>query len=262
MSEAPQQNRLAASEITNSPQLILLYTLCAAFVFLPRLNTYLDTPVTASLVSHLLTTVGFLGTLILLGIDSLYIVSKMLLILLEWLLLQPSSDTRVAEYFGTQWRLSRSQESRLWTKLSFSAIAGIWLTWKLFFNSSRAEAKGWEAAKRNIAAKREAQEVTAAEQGGVARDSDYGPAWAWATCAFAYATAIFDSKEWVESMFRGGVKVERTTEWDWACLWVPVLIAALVGLARWGWTVATKVRGIDVRDSAKKDLGAMNQVPM
>ncbi|KAG9851926.1 hypothetical protein KCU98_g3497, partial [Aureobasidium melanogenum] len=255
MSENPQQNRLAASETTNSPQLILLYTLCAAFIFLPRLNTHLNTPVTASLVSHLIIAVGFFSTLIFLAIDSLYIVSKLLSILLEWLLLQSSSDTRVAEYVGTQWRSSRSQEGRFWAKLVISVIAGIWLTWKLFFNSTRAEAKGWEAAKRNIAAKREAQKVAAAEQGGMTRDTDYGPAWLWATCALAYAIAIFDSKEWVESMLRGGVKVERTTEWDWACLWAPMLIAGLVGLARWGWTVATKTRGIDVRDSAKKDLG-------
>ncbi|KAG9581426.1 hypothetical protein KCU77_g13342, partial [Aureobasidium melanogenum] len=254
MSETPQQTRLAASETTNSPQFILLYTLCTAFVFLPRLNTHLNTPVTASLVSHLITTVGFLGTLIFLGIDSLYIVAKLLFILLEWLLLQPSSDIRVAEYVGTQWRLSRSQEGRFWTKVSFSAIAGTWLTWKLFFNSTRAEAKGWEAAKRNIAAKREAQKLAAAEQGGMARDTDNGPAWLWATCALAYAMAIFDSKEWFESILRGGVKVERTIEWEWVCFWAPMLIAGLVGLARWRWVVATKPRRID-GETAKKDLG-------
>ncbi|KAH0264894.1 hypothetical protein KCU91_g11762, partial [Aureobasidium melanogenum] len=262
MSETPQQNHLAASETTNSPQLILLYTLCAAFVFLPRLNTYLNTPVTASLVSHLIIAVVFFGTLIFLAIESFYIASKLLFILLEWLLLQSSSDTCVSDYVGAQWRLSRSEDSRFWIKLAISAIAGIWLTWKLFFNSTRAEAKGWEAAKHNIAAKREAQKVTAAEQGGVVKDTDNGPAWLWATFALAYAMAIFDSREWFESILRGGVKVERTIEWEWVCLWAPMLIAGLVGLARWGWTVATKARGTDVRDSSKKDLGAMNQVPI
>lgn len=246
MSEILQQNRLATSETTDSPQLIFLYTLCAAFVFLPRLTTYLNTAVTASLVSHLIIAVGFFGTLIFLAIDSLYIVSKLLFLLLEWQLLQSSSGTGLSNYVGTQWRLSRSGEGRFRIKLTISVISSIWLTYKLFFNSTRAGGRGWEAVKRNIAARREAQKVAIAEQGGVARDTDLGPAWLWATCALVYAMAVFDSKEWFQSIWRGGVKVERTREWAIVCLWAPMLIAGLVGLARWK-TTATKVRRIDGR---------------
>lgn len=245
-----QQNRLAMSETTNSPQLILLYTLCAAFVFLPRLNTHLNIPITASLVSHLISSIGFLGTLTYLVIPSLYIIGKLLFILLSWLL-QTSSHTRLSDYLGAQWRLPGPEGDRFWINLAVSAITGIWLTYKLFFNSTRAGGKGWEAAKRNIAAKREAQKVAMTERGGVVKYNDNGPAWLWATCALAYAIAVFDSKEWFESILRGGVKVERTREWDIVCLWGPMLIAGLVGLARWRWTVATQARGIDVKSSKK-----------
>ncbi|KAG9646322.1 hypothetical protein KCU95_g10172, partial [Aureobasidium melanogenum] len=254
MSENPQQNRLAASETTNSPQLILLYLLNAAFIFLPRLNTYLNTPLTASLVSQLIISVAFISTATYLGIETFYIICKLLFMFLGWLL-RLSSNVHLSDHICAQWQLPGSADDRFWTKFIVSVVAGIWLTWKLFFNSTRAEAKGWEAAKRNIAAKREAQKTVTAEQGGMAKETDNGPAWLWATCALAYAIAIFDSKEWFESILKGGVKVERTIEWEWVCLWAPMLIAGLVGLARWRWTVATKTRGIDVRTSAKKDLG-------
>lgn len=238
------------SETTNSPQLILLYTLCAALVFLPRLNTHLNTPVTASLVSHLLIAVGFFGTLTCLVIDSLYIISKLLLILLKWAL-QTSSDTRLSDYLGAQWRLAGSEGGRFWVKMAISVIAGIWLTCKLFFNSTRAGGKGWEAAKRNIAAKREAHNVAMAEQGGtVAKDIDNGSAWLWATCALVYAVAVFDSKEWFMSVLRGGIKVERTREWDIVCLCSPTLIAGAIGLARWRWIV--KARRVHLE---KEDVG-------
>ncbi|CAD0089483.1 unnamed protein product [Aureobasidium mustum] len=184
------QNHLATSETTNSPQLILLYTLSAAFIFLPRLNTHLNIPVTASLVSQLVITIGFFGTLTYLGIESLYI-----------------SATSFAVYFGTQWRLPASGVDRFWVKMATSVIAAIWLTSRLFFKNPKSGSEGWEAAKRNIAAKRGAQKVATAEQGGVVAEStDDGPAWMWASCAFAYAAAVFDSKEWFQSVLRGGAK--------------------------------------------------------
>ncbi|KAG9951765.1 hypothetical protein KCU85_g2686, partial [Aureobasidium melanogenum] len=242
------------SEGTNSPQLLLLYTFCAAFVFLPRLTTYLDIPVTASLISHLLIAVGFLGTLIFLAVDSLYIISKLLFMLVGWLL-RRGLDFDLSGYIGAQRRLPGSEDSRFWVKFAISAIAGIWLTFDLFFNSSRAIGKSWEAAKRNISARREEQKVAAAEQGGIAKDTDYGPAWVWTTCSFAYVNAVFDSREWFLSMLKGGEKVERTKLWEWVCLWAPVLISILVGVIRWRWTAAAKTRRFDDRRSEKKELG-------
>lgn len=248
------QKHPARAETTNSPQLILLYTLLAALVFLPRLNTHLNIPVTASLVSHLVISVAFFGTVTYLGIESLYIVYKLFSILLRWLL-QPSSGTSFAVYFGTQWRLPASGGDRFWAKLAISVIAAIWLTSKLFFKNAKVGSEDWQAAKSDTAAKREAQKIAAAEQGGeVAEDTDDGPALLWATCAFTYAAAVFDSKEWFQSVLRGGAKVERTREWDILCLWAPMLIAGLVGLARWRWTVAARTRRVDVR-SCEKDLG-------
>lgn len=248
-----QNNRLATSQNTNSPQLLLLYTFCATFVFLPRLTTYLNTPVTASLVSHLITTVGFLSTLAFLAIDSLFIISKLLFMLVGWLL-RRGFDFDLSGYLGAQWRLPGSDQDKFWIKLSISTITGIWLTFSLFFNSTRAIGKNWEAAKRNIAARREEQRLAAAEQGGIVKDTDYGPVWVWTFCSFAYVNAVFDSREWFLSMVKGGEKVERTVVWEWVCLWAPVLVSIVVGVVRWRWSVAVKAREIDVRRSEKKEL--------
>lgn len=240
----------------NSPQLLLLYTLCAATIYLPRLTTHLNTPVTASLVSHLVISVVFWSTLTFIMIDVLLDISKVL----GWIS-RPGFDFNLSDHLSAQWQLPGSEENGFWIKLVISAIIGVWSTFHIFFNTAKPQATDWEAAKRNTAARREAQKVAAAEQGGVLTAEDTGieppwmTVWLWIGCAYAYANAIFDSREWFLSMLKGGVKVERTIEWQWVCLCAPVLISALVGFVRWRWSVATKTRVINVRNIEVKELG-------
>jgi hypothetical protein len=93
----------------------------------------------------------------------------------------------------------------------------------------------WETAKQNIEQKHQDATQTGQQDKVVKKLPDNGSALLWAYCAFVYTVALFDSKEWLESMVSGEVQKERARGWDMWCLWGPSLISGAVGFGRWRW---------------------------
>lgn len=127
---------------------------------------------------------------------------------------------------------------RFWIKLLLGIVIGVSATVYIV----KVNAGGWEAAKRNIAARHDAQtkgsakDLGTAEQGGIPKENDHGPVFVWAGWAFMYSSALFESKDWFASVIRNKDMKESTgIQWERVCLFGPMIIAAAVGLARWEW---------------------------
>jgi hypothetical protein len=130
-------------------------------------------------------------------------------------------------------------------------VVGYTLTIKfILFNKKKIDSGSgegvWETAKRNIGHKHHDTTPTLTEteqQVKVAgKLPDNGSALLWAYCAFVYTVALFDSKEWLESLVSGDVQKERTRGWNMWCLWGPSLISGAVGVVRWRWIVMMRDR--------------------
>jgi len=227
---------------TNSPQLLLAYTLGILFILVPKATAYLHVPATPSLLSHLLVSVLFVSTSVFLFIDACYTFSWLGYLFLRWLL-------RVSFAFDLEghtrrWQLPGSDNTRFWLKVFVSVVISCTIIYRISFAKLKAQGDGniWQKAKRDLEQQRTAaQNPTEEKQEKAAGDlTDVGSAWLWAYCAFAYTNAFFDSKEWLESVFTGSVQKERTWTWDQCCLWGPMLISGVVGLARWKWPGTTR----------------------
>jgi hypothetical protein len=118
-------------------------------------------------------------------------------------------------------------------------MIGYTLTIKLLGKKKKAGDEIWETAKHSIEQKRIAvQDPTEeAEQADKEESTDFGSVVLWGYCAFTYAMALFDSKEWLESAVRGSTQRERTKGWDMWCLWGSSFISGTVGMARWTYLV-------------------------
>jgi hypothetical protein len=161
--------------------------------------------------------------------------------LLGWIL--RGSDFDLVQF--QQWEPPGSDNNRFWFKVVVSTIIGCTLTAKLFFfnKTQKAGNEGiWKTAKRNIEQKRNTQSLNRTEKADTAESIDTGSALMWAYCAFAYTNALFDSKEWFQSMLMGCAQTARTRSWDMWCLWGPTLISGAVCYGRWKWMVRTKER--------------------
>jgi hypothetical protein len=207
-----------------SPQLLLVYTLAILYMDLPQMTSHLRIPITISLLSHLLISGCFFSTAVCLVIDTCYTFTRLGFMLLRWALQR--SDFDLVQF--QQWKPPGSDNTRFWFKMVVSAIIGCGLTAKLFFFNKTQKAGNdgiWRTAKRDIEQKRNTQNPTRTEKADTvdtAESIDTGNALLWAYCAFAYTNALFDSKEWFESMLMGRAKVERTRVWDMWCLWARV----------------------------------------
>lgn len=224
-----------------SPQLLLVYTLAILYTELPRVTAYLHIPIAASLVSHLLISGCFFTSTACLIIDTCYTFTRLGFMLLGWIL--RGSDFDLERF--QQWKPPGSDNSRFWFKVTVSVIIGCTLTAKLFFFNKTQKAGNdgiWRTAKRNIEQKRNTQSLARTDKADTAESIDTESVLWWAYCAFAYTNALFDSKEWFESMFMGSSQTERTRPWDMWCLWGPSLISAAVGSGRWRWMIGTKER--------------------
>jgi len=235
---------------TNSPQLLLAYTLGILFILVPKATACLHVPATPSLLCHLLISVLFISTSVFLFIDACYTFSWLGFLFLRWLL-------RVSFAFDldekTQhWQLPGSDNARFWLKLFVSVVISCTILYRISFAKLKAEGDGniWSKAKRNLERQRTAaQTSTEAKEAKAEGDlTNVGCAWLWAYCAFAYTNALFDSKEWLESALTGGVQSERTRAWEMWCLWGPTLISSVVGLARWRSYGTTKKGKAQLRE--------------
>lgn len=235
---------------TNSPQLLLAYTLGILFILVPKATAYLHVPATPSLLSHLLISVLFISGSVFLFIDACYTFSWLGFLLLRWLL-------RVSLAFDLdekthQWQLPGSDNTRFWLKVFVSVVISCTIIYRISFAKLKAEGDGniWNKAKHNLEQQRTAaQSPTEEKQEKAAGDmTDVGSAWLWAYCAFAYTNALFDSKEWLESVLTRGTQLERTRAWDMWCLWGPTLISSVVGLARWRSYGTTKKGRAQLRE--------------
>jgi hypothetical protein len=234
-----------------SPQLLSFYTLCILYIFLPRILSHLHISTTTSLLLHLLISGSTFSTAIVLLIDTCYTFSRLSFLLLSWIL-QKTSSLNLKEEFQ-QCELPGSDNTRFWVKVGVSVVVGYTLTIKLIlFNEKKIDSGSgegvWETAKRNIGQTHHAttQSLTQTEQQDkvVKKLPDNGSALLWAYCAFVYTVALFDSKEWLESLVSGDVQKERAREWDMWCLWGPSLISGAVGFGRWRWIVMMRKRKV------------------
>ena len=223
---------------TNSPQLLLAYTLGIFFVLVPKITTYLNISITISLVCHLLVSALFVSTSVVLLIDACYTFGWLGFLLLRWLL-------RVSFAFDLdgrtrQWQLPGSDNTRFWLKVFVSVVISCTIIYRISFAKLKAEGNDsvWKIAKRNLQHRRTAAKTPTEEKHQKPAEgdlTDVGSAWLWAYCAFMYTNTLFDSKEWLESALTGSVQKERTWMWDLSCLWGPMLISGVVGLARRRW---------------------------
>lgn len=249
---------------TNSPQLLLAYTLGILFILIPRATAYLHVPATPSLLSHLVISVLFVSTSVYLLIDACYTFSWLGLVLLQWLL-RKCFAFDLGER-TQQWRLPVSDNTRFWLKQVVSVAISCVVIYRLSFAKLKAEGNDsiWKTAKRNLEQRRTAAKTpTEGKQDEAEGDlTDVGSAWPWAYCAFAYTNAMFDSKEWLEGVMTGSVQKDRTWMWEMWCLWGPMSISAVVGLARWKWPGTTRKEKAYLREKAidGKEVSKKQQV--
>ncbi|KAH0289888.1 hypothetical protein M436DRAFT_84809 [Aureobasidium namibiae CBS 147.97] len=234
---------------TKSPQLLLAYTLGILFILVPKATAYLHVPATPSLLSHLLISILFISTSVYLFIDACYTFSWLGYLFLRWLL--RVSITFDLDEKTHQWQLPGSDYTRFWFKVFASMVMSCIILYRLSFAKLKAEGDGnvWIQAKRKLEQQRTAA-PGAKEKKAEGDLTDVGSAWLWAYCAFAYTNALFDSKEWLESVFTASVQKERTWTWDLCCLWGPMLISGVVGLARWKWPGTTRKGKAQLRGKA------------
>jgi hypothetical protein len=230
-----------------SPQLLFFYTLCILYILIPRLTTHLHIFTTTSLLLHLLISGSTFSTAAVLLIDTCYTFSRLSFLLLSWTL-QKTSSLDLKEKFQ-QLTLPGSDNSRFWIKVGVSVVVGFTLTIKIVLLNKKkrygSDGGVCETAKRDIEQKHHdaTQNATQTERGNMAGElTDNGSALLWAYRAFVYTVALFDSKEWLESLVSGEVQKERARGWDMWCLWGPCLISGVVGVVRWRWVVLMRKR--------------------
>ncbi|KAG9530283.1 hypothetical protein KCU93_g2848, partial [Aureobasidium melanogenum] len=227
------------------PLLLLLYNLVAAFIFGPRLYTYLQLRPSISLTLHVITAASVFSAIAFAVIDTSLDISRVLYKLLGFLLrrmLDYDLDTSV---IATQLQIpALVVERATWIEWLLSVVIGI----SAIIYIIKIKAGGWEAAKRNIAARHNAQtkplavkDLGTAERGGVPKQADQQPAFLWACWAYMYANALFESTEWFGTLLGGKDMVgPRKGKWDLACTLASMVVAGAVGLARRRWLAKTE----------------------
>ncbi|KAK6007547.1 hypothetical protein QM012_004361 [Aureobasidium pullulans] len=222
---------------TGPPLLLLLYNLLAAASFGPRLCIYPQLRPSFSLTLQCIVTACLFSTLGFKAIDASLSISRVLYKLLGYLL-RRMLDYHLETSVVSQWQLPVSAELGFWIKLLLGIMKGI----GAIIYVIEVPAGGWEAAKRNIAAsynvqtQASAKDLGTAERGGVPKEASHGPVYVWAGWAFMYSSALFESKDWFETVIGGkDVQESRGGKWEDMCLYGPMVIAAAVGLAKWRW---------------------------
>ncbi|KAH0013469.1 hypothetical protein KCU78_g9191, partial [Aureobasidium melanogenum] len=227
------------------PLLLLFYNLVAAVMFGPRLYTYLQLRPSISLILHSILAASVFSAIAFLVVDTSLDISRLLYKLLGFLLrrmLDYDLDTSV---IATQWQVpTLVVEQASWIKSLLSVVIGISATIYII----KVDAGGWEAAKRNIAARHNAQtkpsaakDMGTAERGGVPKQADQEPVLMWPAWAFMYSSALFESTEWFGTLL-GGKEVAESSrgKWRMGCMLGAMVVAGAVGLARRRWLAKTK----------------------
>ncbi|KAG9646321.1 hypothetical protein KCU95_g10171, partial [Aureobasidium melanogenum] len=219
------------------PQLLLFYNIVAAVNFGPRLYSYLQLRPSISLTLHSIATASLISAIAFLTIDTSLSISRLLYKLLG-LLLRRLLDYDLDTSITAQWRLPDSMEMLLGIVIGVSAIVYI----------IKIKAGDLEAAKRNIAARHDAQtnlsaakDLGTAERGGEPKEVDQEPVLLWACWAFMYSSALFESTEWFGTLLGGREVVEsKRGKWRLACTLASMVVAGAVGLARRRWLAKTE----------------------
>ncbi|KAG9551274.1 hypothetical protein KCU77_g7519, partial [Aureobasidium melanogenum] len=221
------------------PLLLLFYNIVAAVIFGPRLYTYLQLRPSLSLTLHSITTASLFSAIAFLAIDTSLSISRLLYKLLGFLLrrmLDYDLDTSV---IATQWQIPALVVERAnWIKRLLGVAIGI----SAIIYIIKTNAGGWEGAKRNFAARHNAQtkppaatDLGTAER-GMPKEIDQEPVFLWACWAFMYSSALFESTEWFGTLLGGNEVAEsRRGKWRLACTLASMVVAGAVGLARRRW---------------------------
>jgi hypothetical protein len=236
----------------NAPQMLLFYNLVLATLFLPYLYTVFNLSTTSSLILNYTVTTALISNIAYIGIGTVTFWSG-LFYKLSVYLLQRFLDFDLAAYIPPQLQLfGVGDDDKPWIKLYLGTAIGISTSIYLF----KRKAGSWQQAKRNIEQSRLTQKLAKAEQGGQAKDIDAGSPWWWAVCAYIYAEAWFESKDWFEGVLKGS-EVERTVFWDRCCFFGLYVVAGAVGLVRWKQIVKVrKGKALDEKVlEEKKDVG-------
>ncbi|KAG9851927.1 hypothetical protein KCU98_g3496, partial [Aureobasidium melanogenum] len=227
------------------PLLLLFYNIVAAVIFGPRLYSYLQLRPSISLILHSITTASLFSAIAFLAIDTSLDVSCLIYKLLGFLLrrmLDYDLDTSV---IATQWQVPALVVERAsWIKSLLSIVVGISATIYII----KVKAGDLEAAKRNIAARHDAQtnpsaakDLGTAERGGEPKEVDQEPVLLWACWAFMYSSALFESTEWFGTLLGGREVVEsKRGKWRLTCTLASMVVAGAVGLARRRWLAKTE----------------------
>ncbi|KAH0355242.1 hypothetical protein KCU83_g2160, partial [Aureobasidium melanogenum] len=222
------------------PLLLLFYNIVAAVIFGPRLYTYLQLRPSLSLTLHSITTASLFSAIAFLAIDTSLSISRLLYKLLGFLLRRMLDYDLDTSIIATQWQIPALVVERAnWIKRLLGVAIGI----SAIIYIIKTNAGGWEGAKRNIAARHNAQtkppaatDLGTAERGGVPKQADQEPALLWACFAFMYANALFEFTEWFGTLLRGKEVAESAEgKWKLACTLASMVVAGTVGLARRRW---------------------------
>ncbi|KAG9581425.1 hypothetical protein KCU77_g13341, partial [Aureobasidium melanogenum] len=227
------------------PLLLLFYNIVAAVKFGPRLYTSLQLRPSISLILHSITTASLFSAIAFFAIDTSLDVSCLLYKLLGFLLRRMLDYDLETSVVATQWQIPALVVERAnWAKSLLGIVIGISASIYI-----KIKAGGWEAAKRNIAARHDAQtkpsaakkDLGTAEQGGVPKEADHEPVFLWACWAFMYSSALFESTEWFGTLL-GGKEVAESArgKWRMGCTLGAMVVAGAVGLARRRWLAKTK----------------------
>ncbi|CAD0089482.1 unnamed protein product [Aureobasidium mustum] len=234
---------MTAKEGPRPPYQLFFFNLVAVAYFGPRLYTYLQLRPSFSLTLHCITTACLLSTVAFIVIDTSFDIMRLLYKLLGFLL-RRMLDYHLEDTLATQWRFPASEQARYWIKLLLEVVIGVSATIYII----KIKAGGWEAAKRNIAARyneKTKPDLGTAERGGVPKEANHEPVLMWAGWAFLYSDALFESSDWFVTVL-GGKSVEESSrgKWRFVCMLASMVVAGAVALARRRWI--TKARRLPV----------------